>query len=207
MASVVIHMAVAKEVNKKLNRHITSFMLGSIAPDIAKVVGEEKEKSHFVTTEKDIPNLDLFLNKYRSYMNNDFVLGYYVHLYTDYLWWKYFMPEIKDKNVIQKLDGTKVKCNGDSFILYVYNDYTNLNIDLINKYYIYLEWLFYGLDSKDNIIREIDFSKLNILIDKTISIIENTKKNKEYVFKGDQIDTFINFSTKLIVSKINEILS
>lgn len=28
-------------------------------------------------------------------MNFDFVLGYYIHLYTDYLWFKYFMTEIE----------------------------------------------------------------------------------------------------------------
>ena len=65
MASAVIHLAVANEINKKLNKDKSKILIGSIAPDIAKLIGEKKYKSHFITTNDDIPNIDLFLDKYK----------------------------------------------------------------------------------------------------------------------------------------------
>ena len=31
------------------------------------------------------------INKYKNHLNDDFVMGYFIHLYTDYLWFKYFI--------------------------------------------------------------------------------------------------------------------
>ena len=93
MASSMIHMAVAKELNDKLKRDSKSILIGSIAPDIAKLIGENKVRSHFEDRDDDIPNLNKFLSKYKVKLDDDFVLGYYIHLYTDYLWFKYFIPK------------------------------------------------------------------------------------------------------------------
>lgn len=42
--------------------------MGSIAPDIAKLVGETKQKSHFLYNEKeDVPNIKMFTNKYKNF--------------------------------------------------------------------------------------------------------------------------------------------
>lgn len=43
MASSMIHIAVANEINKTLKRDNKSILIGSIAPDIAKQVGMEKK--------------------------------------------------------------------------------------------------------------------------------------------------------------------
>lgn len=48
MASTVIHMVVSKLVNKKLKRNENVLLMGSIAPDISKCIGDTKEKSHFL---------------------------------------------------------------------------------------------------------------------------------------------------------------
>ncbi len=78
MASAVIHLAVAKELEKEFNiKNRKDYYLGSIAPDIAKQIGETKDKSHFIiNTDKDIPNLDIYTTKYRKFKKNDFELGY-----------------------------------------------------------------------------------------------------------------------------------
>ena len=95
MASSVIHIAVANEINKKLNRNTSQLLIGSVAPDISKIVGDTKRHSHFLdNNDTNIPNIDKFLKKYQSKLDNDFVLGYFIHLYTDYLWFKYFIPEV-----------------------------------------------------------------------------------------------------------------
>ena len=47
MASSVIHMCVAKRINEKLKMNQNMILLGSIAPDISKHLGETKTKPEF----------------------------------------------------------------------------------------------------------------------------------------------------------------
>ena len=64
MASAVIHLVVANELNKKLNRDSNKLLIGSISPDISKLIGENKIKSHFISEAgSDIPDIGKFLNK------------------------------------------------------------------------------------------------------------------------------------------------
>ena len=113
MASTIIHMAVVHEINKVLKRDNNLILLGGIAPDLGKIANGSKIETHFLDTNDNIPNIDRFLNKYKNKMNDDFVMGYFIHLYTDYLWFKYFVPSLYEegKEIITKLDGTKIKGN------------------------------------------------------------------------------------------------
>ena len=207
MASAVIHLAVANEINKKLNKDKSKILIGSIAPDIAKLIGEKKYKSHFITTNDDIPNIDLFLDKYKNNLNDDFVLGYFIHLYTDYLWFKHFMSEFVFDGKIKKLNGEVVKCNGNMMVQYIYNDYTNLNIKIIDEYEMDLSIFYRDIPKIDNIITEIPLDNIKILIDKMGIIIEKSKETKSLTFDLENIKTFVNTSTDLILSKIEEISS
>jgi len=206
MASAVIHMAIAHEINKKLLRDNNKLLIGSIAPDISKHLGETKLHSHFLDNEESkVPNIDKFLEKYQKNFDDDFVIGYYIHLYTDFLWGRYFIPEIYQNNYITKLDGTIVKCNGNMFHMYVYNDYTNLNIELLDIYNMDLK-IFYNEPPKlENIIKEIPMDKIKIIIDKVAQIIENTKVQKDFVFNVDNIKKFIETSVELILAKLKEL--
>ena len=76
MASSVIHICVANEINKVLKRNDRKLLIGTIAPDISKLIGESKYYSHFLDDiDNNIPNLEKFLNKYKYYLDDDFVLG------------------------------------------------------------------------------------------------------------------------------------
>lgn len=206
MASAVIHMAVASEINKKINRDNNKLLIGSIAPDISKYLGENKVRSHFLDDKKtDIPNIDKFLIKYQSKLNDDFVLGYFIHLYTDYLWYKYFFTEIWKDGYVTKLDGTKVKCTDNMATMYMYNDYTNLNSKLLDEYNMDLK-IFYNDPPKfDNIIEEIPMDRIDLIINKMSIIIENSKINKDMIFNMDNVNKFIETSTNLILEKLNEL--
>lgn len=94
-------------------------------------------------------------------------MGYYIHLYTDYLWFKYFLPDLyaKSKNVVIKLDGTVVECDGLMINQYIYNDYTNVTSDVIDKYDLDLKIFFNEIPKLENIIEEIPMEKINIIID------------------------------------------
>ncbi len=208
MASSMIHIAVCNELNKKLKRDNSKILIGTIAPDISKLVGESKVYTHFLDSkDTDIPNIGKFLAKYMDSLNDDFVLGYYIHLYTDYLWFKYFIPEIydKEKNLITKLDGTVVNCKGEMAIMYIYNDYTNINSEIVKRYNLNINFLYAKLPKMESIIDEIDMNKISLIVNKTRQIYENSKVHKDMVFNMDNVDEFIKLSTELIMANLEEI--
>lgn len=204
MASAIIHIAVAKEINKDLHMNEKELFLGTIAPDISKQIGESKVKSHFLPNENtDLPNFEKFLNKYKDNLNIPFIMGYYIHLFTDYLWFKYFMPEITNCNdYIKLLNGHKINCSEEEITTIMYNDYSNLNILLIEEYNLALS-LFYADINIPNIkFDEVPLDKLQIIVDKMGTIIENSKNGYTYSFNIDNVKQFIELCTKIISTDI-----
>lgn len=188
MASAIIHLAVAKTLEKYLHiENKRDYYLGSIAPDISKQIGQTKQKSHFlINTKENIPNIDLFTEKYKDFKNNSFDLGYFIHLYTDKIWFKTFMPKILSGDYIKLLDGTIIKTTNEEITNIIYQDYSNLNIQLLDEYKMDLSLFYEDFVPPKTTIDEIPINKLNILIDKMGIIIENSKIEKPYTF-----DTFI----------------
>ena len=204
MASSIIHVAVANEVNKVIKRDRKKLLIGSIAPDISKQLGRNKIESHFQDTDDDIPNLNKFLNKYSNYLSDDFVLGYYIHIYTDYLWFKYFVPDFYNNGIIYKLDGTKAEIDNKEMLKYFYNDYTSLNIKVIDKYELDLDIFYEELPVFEDIIKEIPMDKIHLIVDKAGIIIENSKEKKEYVFDMEKVYKFISLSVEYLLSDLKE---
>lgn len=206
MASALIHIAVANELNKELKKDKSKLLIGTIAPDISKEVGETKEKSHFLENENDdIPNIEWFLKRYKDKLDDDFVLGYYIHLFVDYLWFKYFIPEIYKRNMITKLDGSVFKCSKKGLKRYLYNDYTNLNRKLLDEYNLDLEIFYNEIPEINNIIEEIPMDKLNLIVDKLGLIIANSKEDKQLIFDINNIRKFISLAVELTLANLNEV--
>jgi hypothetical protein len=209
MASAIIHLAVANEINKVLNKDYKAFMIGSIAPDIWKQVGQpSKIPSHFKDYEEaEAPNLDKFLDKYEVFLDDDFVLGYYIHLITDYYWFKYFIPNLynKEKSIMKKLDGTKLYLTDDEAGDLIYNDYTNLNVEVVDKYNLKLDLFYEEVPKFKRIITEIPMDKLNVLMDKMGIIIENSTYDKEYIFDIEYIDNFVEVCVSGILDNLKKL--
>lgn len=204
MASSIIHMAVANEVNKVLKRDNSKLLIGSIAPDISKQIGQDRTISHFIF-EDGLIDLDKFLDKYKNNLDDDFVLGYYIHLLTDYFWFKYFMPEITNYSIIKTLDGKELNLSKEEICKYIYNDYTNINIRVINEYNMDLKIFFNELPEIKKIIEEIPMDKLQVIIDKAGNIIMNSTNGKNYTFDIKNIRQFISFTKDLIINKCKEL--
>ena len=164
MASAIIHLAIAKELEKEFNiKNKKDYYLGSIAPDIAKQIGETKDKSHFIiNTDKDIPNLDIYTTKYKKFKKNDFELGYFIHLYTDELWYEKFMPKIAEGTSIKLLDGTIINAKEEQITNMIYSDYTNINIQIIENHNMDLSLFYEEFQKPKTIIDEIPIDKLDI---------------------------------------------
>lgn len=205
MASAMIHLAVAKTLEKHLNiKNPRDYYLGSIAPDISKQIGENKQRSHFLfNTRDDIPNLQLFREKYPDFKNNSFDLGYYIHLYTDRLWFAHFLPLITSGNYIKLLDGTVIFSAPQEMQGLLYQDYTNLNIQLLDEYKLDLSLFYEEFIIPDTKMDEIPIDKLNILIDKMGIIIENSKEEKPYAFDLFKVLEFIDEASRKILESIN----
>lgn len=203
MASSLMHICVAKIINQRLKKDERLILLGSIAPDLSKLVGEDKVKSHFLDNPNvEIPNLNRFLDKYKNKLNDDFIMGYYIHLYTDYLWFKYFLGEIMNENTITELNGDKVPFSKEQYMKYIYSDYTNLNPNLIDLYKIDFKIFYEELPKINNVIDEIPCDKLQLLVDNAGIIIKNSYKTAPYVFNMENAIRFINFSKEIIYNDI-----
>ena len=204
MASILIHLAVGKKVNEKLQKKEEEFLTGCIAPDLAKMVGLNRRDSHFQNENGDF-ELDRFINKYYDYMNNDYVLGYYVHLYTDYLWYKYFMPTYLDKDYVTKKDGTKVKLASENMAkLYLYNDYTNMRFNVINEYDLDLEFFHKNEYYSNSIIEEVPYDKMNVIIEETLRILNKNTINKTFLFDFEDLKQFIDVIVDYIIANLKE---
>ena len=195
MASAIIHLAVAKKLEKELfikNKY--DYFLGAIAPDISKQVGRTKEESHFlINTPENIPNIYLFIKRYPDFKFNSFDLGYFTHLYTDKLWFEEFLPGITTNNSIKLLDGTVLQAQDPEEILrLIYSDYTNLNTKLIEEYNLDLSLFYEEFKIPQTNIKEVPIDELDILINKMGILIENSKENKTYTFDIITINEFIN---------------
>ena len=201
MASAIIHVCIAKEVNKVLGMDEKLLFLGTIAPDLSKEIGQSKEISHFLdhSNEDDIPNIDRFLNKYEEELRNPFEMGYFIHLLTDKYWFRDYVYKYIERYSIAS--GRK-DLTYSALKQLIYDDYTNINIDLIDKYGLSLELFYDKINYPTSKITEIPMDKLPIIVEKMGLIIEESKEEKTFVFDTYDIVKFIDETAKYIIRDV-----
>lgn len=204
MASALIHLAVAKNLLKDLKvENEKDYLLGSIAPDLAKQIGTSRIDSHFlIHTKEDVPNINMFINKYKNFKDNSFDLGYFIHLYTDKLWFNGFIDNFICNNSIKLLDGTIIETTKEEMQNMIYSDYTNMNIQIIEKYDLDLSLFYEEFQIPNTTLNEIPINKLDILINKMGILIANSKEEKAYTIEINLVDGFIKHATKEILKKL-----
>ncbi len=182
MASYNIHLAIAiKYLKTNKIKDIVSFFKGNIDPDLAI----DKEFSHY-SKRNDKDNLEAYLSTKiglinfikSNKMNNDYEMGLFLHLVTDYIFFNYFF----DKDYIKN---TK------------YNDYTNdlyYSYDLINDY----------LEKEYNIIGILKDNKMYDYLE----IIQIAKRNNKTKYKKiidkDKLIEFIDNISNIDLDKYKE---
>ena len=201
MASAIIHLCVAKEVNKVLGMDEKLLFLGTIAPDLSKQIGQTKEISHFLdhSNEDNIPNIDRFLNKYKDELVKPFEMGYFIHLLTDKYWFRDYIYNYIERDAIES--GRK-DITESALVRLIYDDYTNINIDLIDKYGLSLELFYEEFKYPTSKIIEIPMDKLPIIVEKMGIIIEESKEEKTFIFDTYDIVKFIDETVKYIIKDI-----
>ena len=94
------------------------------------------------------------------------------------------------------------KLSKKEFFYYLYNDYTNLNVELIEDYNITLDIFYNEIPLINNIIEEIPMNKINIIIDEMGKIIKNSKKNKTNFLKLKDVELFIGLAKEAIYNEV-----
>ena len=61
-------------------------------------------------------------------------MGYLIHLYTDYLWFKYFAPKFYKNNTLKMANGTIIPATNEIKLQYLYKDYSIINNKIIEIY-------------------------------------------------------------------------
>lgn len=197
MASAIMHLCIAKKVNEVLKKHPTNLYLGAIAPDISKQIGLLREVSHFGI----IPNLEDFIEKYPKFYKNDFELGYYIHLYSDFIWEKYFKRSIFETSV-KFLNGEYLTVNSEDVPFLIYNDYTSLNHDLIDHYLLELDLFYDEVPIPKTTIKEIPIPKIQIIVDKMGVILTEMHSDKKYIFDSFTVFDYIDKCSEMIISDL-----
>lgn len=143
MPGYVIHLAIAKkyiEINGIKNEE--EFIKGTIEPDILKQQGID---SHYGYS--DNPSIKKFFEEHS--LPTDYNRGYLLHLIADYLFYNNFLDNWKPE---------------------IYDDYSILNRDLIERY---------SIKVPEEVKKDAEFKegKLSILeYDSVIEFIETTAK-------------------------------
>ena len=108
-----VHLEIAKRLNEKFKyteNQLEEFNLGNILPDINNcfiVKDISKKFDHKYThyqDAKEIPSYENFSTIYKNEIyKQPLILGYYIHLYTDYTWNNYFYTNFKNDKKIKDL--------------------------------------------------------------------------------------------------------
>lgn len=200
MASAIIHLCVAKKVNAYLEMDEKLLSLGAIAPDLSKQIGETKEKSHFLNSDKEsgIPDCEAFVKKYRQELDKPFEMGYLIHLITD----KYWFRDYINKYIDRYTQTTDVEYTAMKSI--IYNDYTKLNQRLIDDYFLDLYFFCNEIKYPKSKINEIPMDKLPTIIEKMGLIIQNVNTKKTVMMDEQEIINFIEVVSNQIIIDLKE---
>lgn len=127
MPSWKIHSKIASDLTKELKVNKKYFMIGNLLPDQDEYSIPNIDKSidrsitHFISKEDsmigiNLPDYNKMYEKYQNQFNNPVLLGYLVHLLTDFYWNnyiydKYFIKSNGKYEGIKTNDGNIIKCD------------------------------------------------------------------------------------------------
>ncbi len=180
-----MHLYISEQIRKRYGFG-NDFLVGAIMPDIRKLNGEDRDKTHFIVERKKngvvsrLPEVDDYVYKSKDENNKEMRLGYIAHLIQDNIWFSEFMPNFgeeigvdsnSDEIYVYPKEGKKIIRTKNEFLNGIYGDYSMWNDKLKKEY---------GLLNFDEIQNTLN-QKIN-LDENAIKIINN------YLQKGDEKD-------------------
>ncbi|WP_336759654.1 zinc dependent phospholipase C family protein [Paenibacillus sp. USHLN196] len=202
MGSRIMHLIIGHKIAERLNiEDRTSFLLGSIAPDAVVT----KDESHFYRGEHQnfTRHIDYreFLNKYESYSNNLYVLGYFAHLIADEQWMKgFYMPWLRNQ----------MEADVGVYPLY-HNDFKLLNGKLL-EYYDFTDEMRNAINNKAGEVIDLDEVKSRDVLEFVPHVLGDMEYEEQVineplnVFSFIQIKGYIETSVNVGIMNLEQLL-
>ena len=204
MGSAVMHLCIGKKIAQKLNNSDRKeFLIGNLAPDLSKLTNQSRYISHFLKkivindTEREVPDLDKFIQKYKDRLNEPFVQGYLCHLISDDVWFREYIPNhvisiTEDKSQILLRDIDDYIPYGD-FREMMYSDYNKTNKDLFLLYKLNLK-RFDNMDIDNPNMKEFPHEEIHKLIEQISFYLkyeeDASAKEAEEDFDDNRMDDY-----------------
>lgn len=180
MPSIAAHFAFTKLILDDLNVDKEQFYKGNILPDII-----DCKDSHFKIEGKHflIPDIDFYIQS--SDLSRDINKGYLSHLLLD----KYFLEEFVPIFLANYDKRTLFSPN------MMYNDYSNINMLLVEKYGIdvnYINHIMGNYEEKINMEKYL----------RNLKSINNTEKGEPRIIDFDAFCSFLEVKSKVAVKEL-----
>lgn len=229
MPSWKIHLKVANNIKEKLNiyEEKDKFMIGNVIPDMygghiiknmSKIV--EYEVSHYRTKaiinggHFFLPDYEMFKNIHIEKLTDPIILGYFVHLMTDYYFNKYTYTNcclINDKGEVIGIKTKKdeiLNCSGKTMTKMKQEDFAAYAemISLEKCNFSYTSDIFDSLEKLQTFkVEKEDMLKLLNYLNK-LTISKDTNISKPLIlFSKDTFEKLINECSEFILSYLNRI--
>lgn len=209
MGSLIMHLCIANKLKDKY-KFSDKFVIGSLMPDLLKMAGKDKEKTHYLeevienSGVKHLPNVLKYEDENRENITSEKVLGYATHLVQDKVWFdnyigKYAKLDANDTEKVEYLQYNQVKSDKE-FSNDIYKDYDNINRYIIDKYNL-------DVNHVKQKIKEIAPDKeLADKIDKCFSVSKEYKDNTNTFITKEDVDTYIKEAVRKSSIEINKML-
>jgi len=228
MPSWSIHLAVAKKVNNKLKLQKDLFYMGNLIADVDYNNKLKRKNTHYYNKpckncpDEILPDVSLFLKDYKTKLNDSLILGYFVHILTDYYYNNYIFTNnwvyIDNEFVGIKLKNNKILKSKD-IDRSLRKQYKHYDLDLYGKslfklgnveipnYDIKIDKSLVLL--KDNFFTLEDYNnRLNYLKDNFIKFNKIIIKEKLFGYKlytKEELDDLFNNCVNFILEEIKKI--
>lgn len=192
MPNTVVHEEVGYYLSKKLDVSSYEFYLGLMAPDAVNVEHfankQERWTSHVRDTDLNIwkENLKKFYKEEKKKINNDFLLGYTIHILTDIVYDEYFEEKIHKEILKNNQEKDYWYIKWSDMDKYSFKEQSTINTILLkNNNYIeiknitkekLLKWKEKYLKNQSNLNKSLYFNQkiidnLNIMVEEELKEI------------------------------------
>lgn len=214
-----IHTAIAKDLNKELNLNPDLLYYGAVLPDVDKGNEVGKFKAHFYIDHPKYPDeviidFDKFMEKYQNRLDRDLVIGYYIHLLTDYYFNEYIFDNtyiLDDTGSIREIKlllGTtpdiesRRRLKQDDFIMYGSYLLNNNRVGIPKDKELIYKHL---CDLKHSFINEIEVNNRIDYMNSNDFLEYNNKKENYKLFTREEYDKIYADCLKFIKDKLAKI--
>jgi len=212
MGSAVMHLCIGKNIAKKMNNSDRKeFILGNLAPDLSKLINQSRYVSHFLKkitindSEREVPDLDKFIKKYKDRLNEPFIQGYLCHLISDDIWFRDYIPnhvvsitEDKQQILLRDIDDY---IPYDEFKKMMYSDYSKTNQYLFELFKLNLR-RFDNMNIENPKMEEFEYDEIHRLIEQISFYLkyeeDKSIENDEVEFDDNPMDDYDVEGLKLL---------